>query len=272
MTPRVADIKRHVSAAYGLPLIEMESARRDRRIARPRQVAMYLACTLTPLSLPEIGQRFGRDHTTVVHARRRIETLMDQDKAFRSEVEGLKSNIPVAGFDTATPTDTLDDIARRACLAAVERAKTTATQTVSGSLGVLRRALGDLYGERPVGTGTKLEGGRVDLLVSARGSWSLLLTGDDGLAQLAASGHHWTAERPQSPAPQDTTVTPVHQEACPAPIPVSSPDDATGVTTTRTCTTCAVPFETRNTNERRCGTCRQRFGFAAATPPTGADS
>ncbi|MGH6980494.1 MAG: helix-turn-helix domain-containing protein, partial [Stellaceae bacterium] len=63
------------------------SARRAREIARPRQVAMYLCKMLTPRSLPEIGKKFGgRDHTTVIHAIRRIEELSVADKTLAEDV------------------------------------------------------------------------------------------------------------------------------------------------------------------------------------------
>jgi chromosomal replication initiator protein len=61
-------------------------------VARPRQVAMYLARKLTTRSLPEIGRRFGgRDHTTVLHACRRIEELREKDPLFKQEVDFLSS-------------------------------------------------------------------------------------------------------------------------------------------------------------------------------------
>jgi chromosomal replication initiator protein len=69
----------------------MSSARRARAVARPRQVAMYLAKQLTTRSLPEIGRRFGgRDHTTVMHAVRKVEELITQDAAFAEDLELLK--------------------------------------------------------------------------------------------------------------------------------------------------------------------------------------
>jgi chromosomal replication initiator protein len=69
----------------------MLSSRRTANVVRPRQIAMYLAKTLTLRSLPEIGRRFGgRDHTTVLHAVRKIETLADGDKALSEEIEILK--------------------------------------------------------------------------------------------------------------------------------------------------------------------------------------
>src|SRR3546814_7587708 len=65
----------------------MVSARRAREVARPRQVAMYLAKRLTPRSLPEIGRRFGgRDHTTVMHAVKRIEELRVEDTELDADI------------------------------------------------------------------------------------------------------------------------------------------------------------------------------------------
>jgi chromosomal replication initiator protein len=68
----------------------MVSARRAREVARPRQIAMYLAKQLTPRSLPEIGRRFGgRDHTTVIHAVRQIEKLRGLDHDLDNDVRTL---------------------------------------------------------------------------------------------------------------------------------------------------------------------------------------
>ncbi|MGB6503695.1 MAG: helix-turn-helix domain-containing protein, partial [Xanthobacteraceae bacterium] len=67
---------------------------RTANVVRPRQVAMYLAKVLTLRSLPEIGRRFGgRDHTTVLHAVRKIENLASNDSAFAEEIEGLKRQL-----------------------------------------------------------------------------------------------------------------------------------------------------------------------------------
>jgi chromosomal replication initiation ATPase DnaA len=93
-TPRVAEIQEKVADSFQIPLCEMTSARRARDVARPRQVAMYLAKQLTPRSLPEIGRMFGnRDHTTVIHAIRQVERLIKLDPEFRARVadaaEGL---------------------------------------------------------------------------------------------------------------------------------------------------------------------------------------
>lgn len=87
----IDEIQRRVCEHFNIKVAEMHSARRARPLARPRQVAMYLAKQLTPRSLPEIGRKFGgRDHTTVIHAVRRIEELMTSDPAMRDDVEALK--------------------------------------------------------------------------------------------------------------------------------------------------------------------------------------
>jgi chromosomal replication initiator protein len=81
-----------VAAHYGVRVSEMFSARRARNIARPRQIAMYLAKNLTSLSYPEIGRQFGgRDHTTVMHAVRTVENLMKSDAQLNEDVELIKS-------------------------------------------------------------------------------------------------------------------------------------------------------------------------------------
>jgi chromosomal replication initiator protein len=70
------------------------SSRRTANVVRPRQVAMYLAKTLTLRSLPEIGRRFGgRDHTTVLHAVRKIENLVSNDTSLAEEIELLKRQL-----------------------------------------------------------------------------------------------------------------------------------------------------------------------------------
>lgn len=84
----IDEIQRKVAEHYNIRMTDMHSARRARNVARPRQVAMYLAKQLTARSLPEIGRKFGgRDHTTVMHAVRKIEELMDQDAQIAQDVE-----------------------------------------------------------------------------------------------------------------------------------------------------------------------------------------
>jgi chromosomal replication initiator protein len=73
---------------------DLLSSRRTANVVRPRQVAMYLAKVLTLRSLPEIGRRFGgRDHTTVLHAVRKIENLAGNDSALAEEIESLKRQL-----------------------------------------------------------------------------------------------------------------------------------------------------------------------------------
>jgi chromosomal replication initiator protein len=87
----IEDIQRKAAEFYHLDLRDFISKQRSRRVARPRQIAMYLSRQLTERSLPEIGRRFGgRDHTTVLHACRRIKALCDADPMFRQEIEFLK--------------------------------------------------------------------------------------------------------------------------------------------------------------------------------------
>lgn len=86
----IDEIQRAVSVYFDLKPIELVSARRARVVARPRQIAMYLAKRLTTRSLPEIGRKFGgRDHSTVIHAVRRIEQLRDTDR----DVDGAVRNL-----------------------------------------------------------------------------------------------------------------------------------------------------------------------------------
>ena len=87
----IEEIQKRVAEHYNVRLSEMHSARRARAVARPRQVAMYLAKQLTSRSLPEIGRKFGgRDHTTVMHAVRKIDELRAGDNEFAEDVELLR--------------------------------------------------------------------------------------------------------------------------------------------------------------------------------------
>lgn len=92
----IEEIQKRVAEHYNIRLTDMSSARRARNVARPRQVAMYLAKQLTQRSLPEIGRRFGnRDHTTVMHAVSRIAELMQADSGFAEDVELLRRMLEV---------------------------------------------------------------------------------------------------------------------------------------------------------------------------------
>ena len=87
----IEEIQRRVAEYYNVRLADMLSARRARAVARPRQVAMYLSKQLTTRSLPEIGRKFGgRDHTTVIHAVRKIDELRQADSGMDEDVDLLR--------------------------------------------------------------------------------------------------------------------------------------------------------------------------------------
>tara|TARA_R110000824_G_scaffold118960_14_gene272065 strand:+ start:181533 stop:183260 length:1728 start_codon:yes stop_codon:yes gene_type:complete len=87
----IEEIQRRVAEYYNVRLADMLSARRARAVARPRQVAMWLSKQLTTRSLPEIGRKFGgRDHTTVIHAVRKIDELRQADSGMDEDVDLLK--------------------------------------------------------------------------------------------------------------------------------------------------------------------------------------
>jgi chromosomal replication initiator protein len=88
---KIDDILKIITKHFGVNRTDLLSNRRNRSIVRPRQIGMYLAKNLTSRSLPEIGRRFGnRDHTTVLHAIRKVEQLMSDDTTLKEEVELLK--------------------------------------------------------------------------------------------------------------------------------------------------------------------------------------
>lgn len=88
---KIEDIQKLVASHYSISRPDILSSRRTATVVRPRQIAMYLSKVLTLRSLPEIGRRFGgRDHTTVLHAVRKIETLAKADGALSEELELLK--------------------------------------------------------------------------------------------------------------------------------------------------------------------------------------
>jgi len=87
----IEEIQKRVAEHFNVRISDMHSARRARSVARPRQVAMYLSKQLTSRSLPEIGRKFGgRDHTTVMHAVKKVDELQDQDSSFAEDVNLLR--------------------------------------------------------------------------------------------------------------------------------------------------------------------------------------
>lgn len=88
---KIEDIQKLVASHYNVSRADLLSSRRTAAVVRPRQIAMFLSKVLTPRSLPEIGRRFGgRDHTTVLHAVRKIEGLSGTDRALAQDLEFLK--------------------------------------------------------------------------------------------------------------------------------------------------------------------------------------
>ena len=91
---RVETIQRIVAYKYSVDARDLKGHQRTASVALPRQVAMYLACAMTDMSLKEIGRAFGgKDHTTVLHARKKIEKLVGEDLVFMGEVNKLQSDI-----------------------------------------------------------------------------------------------------------------------------------------------------------------------------------
>lgn len=94
--PRISidRVQRAVASEYGVTRLDLISSRRTADIVRPRQVAIYLAREMTPRSLPEIGRRFGgRDHTTALHAHRKIGALVASDPEIATHIDYLKAKI-----------------------------------------------------------------------------------------------------------------------------------------------------------------------------------
>ena len=84
------EIQKKVTEYYNLRIADMHSVRRTKAIARPRQIAMYLSKKLTTRSYPEIGKSFGgRDHTTVIHAVKKVDQLKSESNKFDEDINVL---------------------------------------------------------------------------------------------------------------------------------------------------------------------------------------
>ena len=92
----IARIQDAVSQRFGVTLEELVSPRRSQAVAYPRQVAMYLSRELTDASLPAIGREFGRDHTTVIHAKDKITRMIREDRSVYNLVQELTARIKQA--------------------------------------------------------------------------------------------------------------------------------------------------------------------------------
>jgi len=89
----IDEIQKKVAEYFNISVKELQSSRRARTVARPRQIAMYLAKQLTSRSLPEIGRKFDRDHTTVMHAVRKVEGLIGEDASLAESVNVLRRSL-----------------------------------------------------------------------------------------------------------------------------------------------------------------------------------
>ena len=88
----IEDIQKKVSEHFSVKMSEMFSARRSKSVVIPRQVAMYLSKELTNLSYPEIGRNFGgKDHTTIIHASKKIDKLLNENSHLSEDIKLLKS-------------------------------------------------------------------------------------------------------------------------------------------------------------------------------------
>lgn len=247
MIPTVLTIKRHVAVSFGITMKKLEGRRRCTKIARPRQVAMFLASTMTHHSLPEIGRLFGgRDHTTVMHAVRRVGELMEKDPEFARQGIEVKTSMPIdLGFGAEDVAEDLEEAARKARQAAVRRAKTEPGCTVSGPPEDLRRALMELYDEQTASQGMSRDGGAVELLVSPKGTWTMIEVTDDGdKARMIASGRDWSHPTPRTPAP----MPPVRSKPTVPQLPKQRD---------RTCLKCGKDFPSTGPGNRHCPPCRK---------------
>ncbi|MEJ2475894.1 MAG: chromosomal replication initiator protein DnaA [Desulfobacterales bacterium] len=90
----VEEILKKVSGHFNIKISDIKSSKRLKAVVLPRQIAMYLSRQLTSSSYPEIGERFGgKDHSTIIHAIRKIEKLMTEDFQLRSTIENLKNEL-----------------------------------------------------------------------------------------------------------------------------------------------------------------------------------
>lgn len=94
--PRLTDIKRAACRYFDITLAELLSHRRTTRVVYPRQISFYVAKTMTGKSLPEIGRRFGdKDHTTVLHGIRKIESLVRKDWRVAYDVAAMEARCEI---------------------------------------------------------------------------------------------------------------------------------------------------------------------------------
>lgn len=93
LVPFIIDVMRVVARRYSRSVLDLKSTRRCAPIVRPRQIAMYVAYKVTMHSTPRIGRAFHRDHTTVLHAIRKIGAMVESDPTIAAEVEEIVAEI-----------------------------------------------------------------------------------------------------------------------------------------------------------------------------------
>lgn len=190
-TPTIDAIKVSVAAQFGCTVREINGKRRERRVARPRQVAMYLSRSLTLSSSLTIGRAFGRDHSTVLHACRAVEELAEADERFRARLERLSSELEIAGNPargTARPRG-LEDVTLQAVRNSLLKAK-AGGGAISGDRETLTLILGELFGEEPTFRMRGSDGFLSEILISPEGTWSRLDI-QESRAALVAAGSGW---------------------------------------------------------------------------------
>src|SRR6202043_1514903 len=101
LKPDIDSIQKTVSEFFHIRLADLKSKKRTQHIAFCRQVAMYLCRKLTDSSFPTIGDRFGRDHSTVIHAYNLISRRVSNDSAFRHSIEKIERDLKNTPLDAA---------------------------------------------------------------------------------------------------------------------------------------------------------------------------
>ena len=89
----IETIQKEVSNYFGIKIYDIKSSKKQKNIAFPRQISMYLVRRYTGASYPEIGEKFGKDHSTVIHAVKKIENLIKDDLSIKNTINSLSRSI-----------------------------------------------------------------------------------------------------------------------------------------------------------------------------------
>jgi len=201
--PTIQHIKTIVSEHYGVSISLLNSARRARAIARPRQVGMYLSARYTGRSLPEIGRAYGgRDHTTVMHAAKKVTELIGQQPEFKKQVDFLTSVLSIDGEIIENPDmpSNLKAAADKARLKVIEAALRIPDRTANGNAKQIARILTKYFGMEKLYSASTKTGTRIEVYVSAENQFAVLeCDGDD--AHLMSAGFDWAEHMPTAELP-----------------------------------------------------------------------